>query len=681
MDGLNNSNRIQTGINNKSNADNSGKTKTPPVYVVKKGDTLSQISEKIGKSQSEILRNNPQVKNPNQIYVGDKLNLVSPNQNSGVYTVKSGDTLSEIAQNNQTTVGDLLRANPKAANPRNLIFPGQKLRLPAATINPNVETVRPKPIQPKPIIKPTIPIKPKSPTVQSPIQTKPNTQPTPIKVQAPQVIQQTTPIKGDLKLGVNEKYRADLLFAQQRTGTNASSLAGLINAEAAKDRSGQWNANSFNSTTNAAGLTQFLRGTWRGMATQKGTYLNQIATEKGYVKDGKIVNDKALLDLRYDSRASIVSAAEYDKNTLAGAEKLGLIPANLTGDQKAKYLYLAHHEGPGGVLTHLVDSKTATETQAKQILGIRLGGAAKAENYMKSFGSYRAAYANFAENKAKNIFPQQFGNDKSKMQEYVKKFGSYESGYRAWLNDYTNDKVQPGKFRSAQTEQTTVPTKPTVIPKPVSQPVTTQTTNVQGTGLPDTSKMSESEKYDLYSNYFKQKGVTVDTRPDQRSILGLRVTTNSKLNNNRGAYDDRMVVLWTDKSGQKHVGEFTANTEPNYRYVVEGRAKNVGGSNAGELAKIPDGNYDFHKSTSQRLGNQVLREQDNRISSTYDTNQDGNYDKSDTIATADGILFHKGGRVDVGSMGCQTMPPEVYSKFWDSLGNDSRFNYLLVTVK
>lgn len=46
------------------------------------------------------------------------------------YTVKSGDTLSAIAQRNQTTLSSLLRLNPDVENP-DQIFSGQRLKLPA----------------------------------------------------------------------------------------------------------------------------------------------------------------------------------------------------------------------------------------------------------------------------------------------------------------------------------------------------------------------------------------------------------------------------------------------------------------------------------------------------------------------------------------------------------------------
>ena len=51
------------------------------------------------------------------------------NLNSTEYTIKKGDTLSLIAKNYNTTVELLLKANPNIKNP-NLIFPGEKIKIP-----------------------------------------------------------------------------------------------------------------------------------------------------------------------------------------------------------------------------------------------------------------------------------------------------------------------------------------------------------------------------------------------------------------------------------------------------------------------------------------------------------------------------------------------------------------------
>lgn len=95
-------------------------------YTVKWGDTLSQIALDYGTTvQSLVDLNN--IANPNLIYVGQRLIIrtnSSTNQGTIVYTVVSGDTLSQIAQDYGTTVSSIVALN-NIPNP-NLIYPGQK---------------------------------------------------------------------------------------------------------------------------------------------------------------------------------------------------------------------------------------------------------------------------------------------------------------------------------------------------------------------------------------------------------------------------------------------------------------------------------------------------------------------------------------------------------------------------
>ena len=46
---------------------------SPRVYVVRSGDTLSTIAQRFGVTVDEILEANPEIKNPNQIGAGDRL--------------------------------------------------------------------------------------------------------------------------------------------------------------------------------------------------------------------------------------------------------------------------------------------------------------------------------------------------------------------------------------------------------------------------------------------------------------------------------------------------------------------------------------------------------------------------------------------------------------------------------
>ena len=64
------------------------------------------------------------IKNPNLIYPGQEIKI-SGNENSQVYIVKRGDTLSSIAQRFHTSISAIAKLN-NIKNP-NLIYTGQKL--------------------------------------------------------------------------------------------------------------------------------------------------------------------------------------------------------------------------------------------------------------------------------------------------------------------------------------------------------------------------------------------------------------------------------------------------------------------------------------------------------------------------------------------------------------------------
>ena len=100
-------------------------------YTVEKGDTLWQISINYNTSISEIANLN-NIINPNLIYVGEKLTIITNTNFEKIgatgkrfYTVKSGDTLYDLAIKYNTTVERLVQIN-KIQNP-NLIYVGQRL--------------------------------------------------------------------------------------------------------------------------------------------------------------------------------------------------------------------------------------------------------------------------------------------------------------------------------------------------------------------------------------------------------------------------------------------------------------------------------------------------------------------------------------------------------------------------
>ncbi|WP_184717888.1 LysM domain-containing protein [Caulobacter sp.] len=224
------------------------------------------------------------------------------------------------------------------------------------------------------------------------------------------------------------------------------------------------------------------------------------------------------------------------------------------------------------------------------------------------------------------------------------------------------------------------PRRPANDTSPATGPTTgTATGTAAPTGaLPSTEGMSNAQKFELYSNYVNTYGdaqAKADLADGKQVILGLRTDTALNVNNGKGAYDDRVVVL---QAGAQ-VREFSAATEPSSQY--DGRFGGDADSDGRkELGRIAEGTVTFSKSTSGKLGD-VLRPTEAH-SIVRDTNHDGRIGAGDkTVQSTDGsFLFHAGGNTNTGSAGCQTMKPGDFQSFWSSLGDQSKFNYVLVNV-
>lgn len=121
-------NEEKENVNNVNNSvDNSKENEI--IYVVKKGDNLTKIAKEFNTTINELVKLN-NIKNPNFIYVGQKIKINKTNytnDNKIYYTVKLGDNLSIIAKKFNTTVSELVRLN-NIQNP-NLIYANQKLRV------------------------------------------------------------------------------------------------------------------------------------------------------------------------------------------------------------------------------------------------------------------------------------------------------------------------------------------------------------------------------------------------------------------------------------------------------------------------------------------------------------------------------------------------------------------------
>lgn len=204
----------------------------------------------------------------------------------------------------------------------------------------------------------------------------------------------------------------------------------------------------------------------------------------------------------------------------------------------------------------------------------------------------------------------------------------------------------------------------------------------QRAGLPDTSGLSEAQKFDLYAQQVQAGGDATarnDLAAGQRVILGLRVDSAVNANGGQGTYDDRMVVLWKDANGTKHVREYSANTEPSSRYYAKGYGADINGDGRKELGRLQEGSLRYSVGHSANLGD-VLRPQQ-AYAVTRDTNHDNRFGAGDaSTRSGSDFLFHAGGRSMTGSAGCQTLAPGDFRDFWATLGGQRDFSYVLMNV-
>jgi hypothetical protein len=203
-------------------------------------------------------------------------------------------------------------------------------------------------------------------------------------------------------------------------------------------------------------------------------------------------------------------------------------------------------------------------------------------------------------------------------------------------------------------------------------------------GMPNTQGMSQAKEYALYSKYVEKHGdaqAKADLAAGRRVIVGLRDNTAFTADRPyRGSYDDRIVVLWKE-NGQPRVQELSANTEPNRRWALD---PSQASKPVGRL--VGDKTYHFKKDYKSSFGGNILTP-DLRFGNPTerrDTNRDRRIDSRDDVFTGDWggqyIYFHRGGYGDTYSAGCQTMDPGRFNSFWNALGGQSNFSYVLANV-
>jgi LysM repeat protein len=126
-------------------------------YVIVKGDTFSKIAHAHGLTVKALVDANPGL-DPARLQIGKKLQIPPPStaatsgpttammaDSADTYVVKSGDSLSKIAHEHNTTVKALRAANDLKTNK---IIVGQKLKLPSPSAAPAAATADTTPVSP-----------------------------------------------------------------------------------------------------------------------------------------------------------------------------------------------------------------------------------------------------------------------------------------------------------------------------------------------------------------------------------------------------------------------------------------------------------------------------------------------------------------------------------------------------
>ena len=111
--------------------------------VVRSGETLSEIADRHGVSLRRLMQANG-ISDPDLVVIGQRLTIPGgqpSNSGSGSVTVQPGETLSEISERHGVSLRSLMQAN--GISDPDLVVTGQRLRIPGGTANTSTQPTAP----------------------------------------------------------------------------------------------------------------------------------------------------------------------------------------------------------------------------------------------------------------------------------------------------------------------------------------------------------------------------------------------------------------------------------------------------------------------------------------------------------------------------------------------------------
>jgi LysM repeat protein len=173
-----------------------------------------------------------------------------------------------------------------------------------------------------------------------------------------------------------------------------------------------------------------------------------------------------------------------------------------------------------------------------------------------------------------------------------------------------------------------------------------------------------------------------DLAAGRKVLVAVRSDSSTNAGNGRGEYNDTIALVSRQADGSYRAQVFQGNTEPAGMYAARGYGNDVNGDGRKELGRLVEGSYRYELQSGNFAGNRFFRASETQTA-LRDSNHDGRFtgaDQVDRTGAGRSLLIHQGGNNSTGSAGCQTLRPSDFNALLGGLGRQSTFSYVLVNA-